>query len=197
MGSVRGFSLPFLFFLVWLLLSLLAKSVSVDRTTYIVHMDKSLMPKAFTSSHNCYYSIINSFKSEKLTLLDGRLSSSSIIYTYSHALHGFSAFLSLDELEALKKSPGFISAYKDKTVTLDTTHTPEFLSPNPSISLWPISKFGKCVIIGVVDSGVWPVSESFKDIGITVQVPTRWKGMCEVGQNLNSSLCNSKLIGVR
>ncbi|KAI3460189.1 hypothetical protein Pfo_016852 [Paulownia fortunei] len=173
-----------------------AKLVLGERSSYIVHMDKSFMPKAF-ASHNHWYSFtINSLKSASPKSLDHYQKPLSLVYTYDNAFHGFSAMLSKDELEALKKSPGFVSAYSDRNVTLDTTHTFEFLSLNPITGLWPASDYGKDVIVGVIDTGVWPESLSFKDDGMT-EIPTRWKGICEVGQDFNSSLCNKKLIGVR
>ncbi|WOG90708.1 hypothetical protein DCAR_0309952 [Daucus carota subsp. sativus] len=160
------------------------------RSTYIVHMDKSLMPEAFASHDLWYSNTIHSVKAQDLE------SSPSLVYTYDHAFHGFSALLSKDELETLKKSPGFVSAYSDKNVTLDTTHTFEFLSLNLVTGLWPASDYGKDVIIGVIDTGIWPESASFKDDGMS-EVPSRWKGTCEVGQEFNASNCNLKLIGAR
>lgn len=62
-------------------------------------------------------------------------------------LHGFIAALTLDELEALKKSSGFISAYTDMTATLETTHTPNFLSLNADNDIWNASNYGKDIII--------------------------------------------------
>ncbi|KAF3661297.1 putative subtilisin-like protease-like [Capsicum annuum] len=44
-----------------------------------------------------------------------------------------------NELAALKKSPGFISAYKDRTVEAHTIYTSDFLKLNPSSGLWPAS----------------------------------------------------------
>ncbi|KAL8128073.1 subtilisin-like protease SBT3 isoform X2 [Apium graveolens] len=153
-------------------------------------MDKSLMPKAFASHEIWYSTTINSVKTQNLE------SSPSLIYTYDHTFHGFSALLSKDELESIKKSPGFVSAYSDRKVTLDTTHTSEFLSLNPTTGLWPASDYGKDVIIGLIDTGIWPESASFKDDGMS-EIPSRWKGTCEVGQEFNASNCNLKLIGAR
>lgn len=92
---------------------------------------------------------------------------------------------------------GFISAIKDRSHILHTTHTPKFLNLNTFTDLWPASNYGEDVIVGVIDSGVWPESESFKDTGMPPKVPKKLKGTCEVGQNFNSSMCNAKLIGVR
>ncbi|KAK3041878.1 hypothetical protein RJ639_001246 [Escallonia herrerae] len=156
-------------------------------------MDKSSMPRAFASHHHWYTSTIDSVKSNHD---HEHQSSSSLLYSYDHAFHGFSALLSIDELEALKTTSGFVSAYNDRVVTLDTTHSFEFLSLNPVTGLWPASEYGKDVLVGVIDTGVWPESASFKDDGMT-SVPTRWNGTREAGQKFNSSMCNSKLIGAR
>ncbi|THF96874.1 hypothetical protein TEA_021284 [Camellia sinensis var. sinensis] len=165
-------------------------------------MDKSLMPKAFTSHHDWYYSTVDSLKPTIpiVTTTSSQYSKTPprLIYTYNNVAHGFCALLSQDELETLKKSLGFISAYNDKQIKLCITHTPEFLSLNPSTALWPASNYGKDVIVGLVDTGVWPESLSFRDDGMrTSPILAKWKGKCEVGQEFNASMCNSKLIGAR
>ncbi|KAK6130851.1 hypothetical protein DH2020_035407 [Rehmannia glutinosa] len=177
-------------------LFLLAHHASAERSTYIVHMDKSSMPKAFSSHHYWYSSILKSAKSVTQTSPDIDKPEPKLIYTYDNAFHGFSVVLSNNELEALKKSPGFLSAYTDSVITLDTTHSYKFLSLNTASGLWPASDYGKDVIIGVIDSGIWPESPSFKDDGMT-EIPSRWKGICQAGQEFNSSLCNKKLIGAQ
>ncbi|KAL3845164.1 hypothetical protein ACJIZ3_002567 [Penstemon smallii] len=192
MESSKKVPLLFLFTLFVLHVNL----ISCERSSYIVHMDKSFMPKAFANHNHWYSSTINSLKSVTPKSLDQHKKPLSLVYTYDNAFHGFSAVLSKDELKALEKSPGFVSAYSDSNVKLDTTHTFKFLSLNPYTGLWPASEYGKDVIVGVIDTGVWPESLSFKDDGMTA-VPSRWKGSCEAGQEFNSSLCNNKLIGVK
>ncbi|KAH7543407.1 hypothetical protein FEM48_Zijuj02G0180700 [Ziziphus jujuba var. spinosa] len=174
-------------------------TVSAERATYIVHMDKSFKPRSSSTHKHWYSSIVNNLNTDIHSSFHEQKSftTPSLLYTYDNAIHGFSASLSPQELENLKKSPGFVSAYIDKTVTVDTTHTTDFLSLNPSTGLWPASKYGEDVIIGVVDSGVWPESDSFKDHGLSANIPAKWKGNCEEGQDFNSSLCNLKLIGAR
>ncbi|KAK9284118.1 hypothetical protein L1049_023285 [Liquidambar formosana] len=168
--------------------------------TYIIHMDSSAMPKAF-SDHQSWYSATLSSISEDTskattTTTTTTSTSSRLIYTYTCSIQGFSASLSLSELEALKKSPGYISFTKDLHVTVHTTHTPQFLGLSSVSGAWPVSNYGKDVIIGLVDTGIWPESASFNDDGIT-EVPSRWKGKCVTGTQFNSSSCNKKLIGAR
>ncbi|KAL3505157.1 hypothetical protein ACH5RR_034998 [Cinchona calisaya] len=164
--------------------------------TYIVHMDLSSMPKAFSSHHNWYLTTLESISDTATRVSHDFPSSSKLVYAYTHAIHGFSAILSPTELKAIKNSPGYVSSIKDKTVKMDTTHSSNFLGLNSNYGAWPNSDYGKDVIIGLVDTGVWPESKSFNDDGMT-EIPSRWKGECESGTQFNSSLCNKKLIGAR
>ncbi|CAA0838693.1 Subtilisin-like serine endopeptidase family protein [Striga hermonthica] len=199
MGLLLANNVPLILFLGFLIIFTKTECTAVsevesglvERCMYIIHMDRSVMPKPFVSPTEWYASVLKSVSREKTVGEE-----TSILYAYDHALHGFSALLSDDELEALKKSSAFISAYRDASVTLDTTHTFKFLSLNNSTGLWPASDYGRDVIVGVIDTGVWPESLSFRDEGMT-EIPSRWRGICEAGQEFNSSMCNKKLIGVR
>lgn len=161
-------------------------------------MDSSAMPKAFLDHQKWYLATLSSL-SEGLLEADEATSSASVtklIYTYTNAIQGFSATLTLSELESLKSSPGFISYIRDRPLKLHTTRSSQFLGLTPLSGAWPASNYGENVTIGVIDTGVWPESESFNDEGMT-PIPSKWKGKCESGTQFNSSLCNKKLIGAR
>ncbi|CAJ2663121.1 unnamed protein product [Trifolium pratense] len=165
-----------------------------DSDNYIIHMDLSVMPKAFSNQHSWYESTLSQVTTTNNML---KSTSSKIIYTYNNVMNGFSANLSPEEHEALKNSVGYISSIPDLPLKLDTTHSPQFLGLNPYKGAWPASDYGKDIIIGVIDTGVWPESESFNDNGMT-EIPTKWKGqLCQFENTKNSSFCNKKLIGAR
>ncbi|CAJ2633375.1 unnamed protein product [Trifolium pratense] len=188
----------FVFSLLITPLFLLTLHSNANTATYIIHMNKSFSPKVFTTHHEWFKSTINSLKSKTLLRDDHDYQShKKLVYTYDNAMYGFSAVLSSNELETLNNIDGFVAAYQDRTATIDTTHTFEFLSLDSPSGLWHASNFGDDIIVGVIDSGVWPESQSFKDHGMTKKIPNKWKGTCESGQEFNTSMCNFKLIGAR
>ncbi|GLJ10261.1 hypothetical protein SUGI_0124930 [Cryptomeria japonica] len=92
---------------------------------------------------------------------------------------------------------GCLAAIPSSVAQIHTTHSPQFLGLGGSHkNLWPRSHYGKDVIVGVIDSGIWPESKSFNDKGLG-PVPEKWKGVCQNGKEFNSSHCNRKIIGAR
>ncbi|KAJ7544683.1 hypothetical protein O6H91_09G089200 [Diphasiastrum complanatum] len=100
---------------------------------------------------------------------------------------------------------GVVSIFESKVRTLQTTRSWDFLGIEKGKStnsrshfhdLWIKANFGQDVIVGLLDTGIWPESPSFHD-GSLPPIPTRWKGTCEVGDQFNTSHCNRKLIGAR
>ncbi|KAG9443992.1 hypothetical protein H6P81_015332 [Aristolochia fimbriata] len=155
--------------------------------TYIIHMDPTHKPSSFSSHEQWHQATLASLSSS---------SSDKLIYSYTHVLHGFSARLTPSELAEIEKSPAHRGTYKERYGRLFTTHTPAFLGLNHRSGLWPAASYGHDVIVGILDTGIWPESESFRDRGFS-PVPARWRGACENGTRFSPSVCNRKLIGAR
>ena len=107
---------------------------------------------------------------------------------------------------------GVLSVEKDVIVEMDTSSTPSFLGLDAPGGLWDqlggVGSAGENIIIGVIDSGIWPESLSFsdrtgangnatKDGKLAYQQIAGWHGKCEPGEAFNASLCNQKLIGAQ
>nr|GEZ95437.1 subtilisin-like protease SBT1.8 [Tanacetum cinerariifolium] len=81
----------------------------------------------------------------------------------------------------VKKLDSVLSVYEDEVYHLHTTRTLEFLGIENEFGLWSGYSHGNLnaashdVIIGVLDTGVWPESRSIDD-GDMLGVLGRWKG---------------------
>nr|GMD34777.1 subtilisin-like protease SBT1.1 [Ipomoea batatas]GMD38096.1 subtilisin-like protease SBT1.1 [Ipomoea batatas] len=185
-------------FLILLALSLPAVSeASVPpQDMYVVHMDPTKIPESGTTtsgdSRTWYEAVLDSVT--KLSASENP--PPQLLYVYETAVSGFAAKLSRQNLESLKHVPGFLAAVPDEMLTLHTTHSPQFLGLRNGKGLWGGKNLASDVIVGVVDTGIWPEHISFRDAGIS-PVPSRWKGTCETGKGFSPANCNRKLIGAR
>ncbi|KAL6903347.1 hypothetical protein ACP4OV_004160 [Aristida adscensionis] len=167
-----------------LLLLLLASAAEVtadELRTFIIHVQPHENHQFATADDRTAW--YKTFLPE-----DGRLR-----HAYHHVASGFAARLTHKELDAVSAMPDFLSARPTRVYQLHTTHTPQFLGLNlPQRGRNTTSEFGEGVIIGVLDSGVFPNHPSFSGANMP-QPPAKWKGRCD----FNGSACNNKLIGAR
>ncbi|KAI4357287.1 hypothetical protein L6164_001248 [Bauhinia variegata] len=103
------------------------------------------------------------------------------------------------------ENPKVVCVFLNKKRKLQTTRSWQFLGLEengivPKDSIWEKARYGEDTIIGNLDTGVWPESESFNDKGIG-PIPTKWRGhgVCQLNNLHGSSKlpCNTKLIGAR
>ncbi|XP_028118691.1 CO(2)-response secreted protease-like [Camellia sinensis] len=90
-----------------------------------------------------------------------------------------------------------VSIFPDPILQLHTTRSWDFLESESGIpSSHKYQHITSDVIIGVIDTGIWPESPSFNDDGIG-EIPSRWKGLCMERPDFNKSSCNRKIIAAR
>ncbi|GJP39665.1 hypothetical protein CLOM_g24013 [Closterium sp. NIES-68] len=130
---------------------------------------------------------------------DVKLPMSKVLYSYKYVSNGFAARLTLKQVQQLRRHPQVAAVKASRRIVASTTHSPAFL--NLPGTLWPASggvdAAGEDVIVGVIDSGIWPEHPSFTDNGTQHYgpPPARWAGRCELTKDFRQ--CSRKVIGAR
>ncbi|CAH2035065.1 unnamed protein product, partial [Thlaspi arvense] len=168
-----------------------SKTKSLSFKVHIVYLGEKQHddPEFVTESHHKMLSSLLGSKEE---------AHGSMVYSYKHGFSGFAAKLTESQAKKLADSPEVVHVIPDGYYELATTRTWDYLglsAANPK-NLLNDTNMGDQIIIGVIDTGVWPESESFNDNGVG-PVPSHWKGKCEPGQDFKSTNCNRKLIGAK
>ncbi|KAJ7970036.1 cucumisin-like [Quillaja saponaria] len=114
----------------------------------------------------------------------------SVLGSYGRSFNGFAAKLSDEEVARLSDVEGVISVLPNTMLQLHTTRSWDFIG---FIKSYVKDSEGGDVIIGIIDSGIWPEADSFSDEGFGPP-PEKWKGSCSNPENFT---CNNKLIGAR
>ncbi|KAJ9162712.1 hypothetical protein P3X46_022468 [Hevea brasiliensis] len=160
-----------IWFLALVLLSTLLLRTTTAKKTYIVHMNRNSKPHSYATHHDWYQSLTTT--------------SDSILYTYTTSFHGFAAYLSRQEADSLSNMDVVLNVFEDRVYSVQTTRTPQFLGLDYNFGLiddgrefQEIEQASQDVIVGVLDTGVWPESKSFDDTGLP-EVAKRWKGKCD------------------
>ncbi|HEY9239082.1 MAG TPA: S8 family serine peptidase, partial [Burkholderiaceae bacterium] len=130
------------------------------------------------------------------------------LYSYGYVFNGFAAQLTEAQAQKLAQTPGVLSVARNEMRTMDTSTTPTMLGLTGPGGWWATRGTGENVIIGIIDTGIWPEHPSFSDRTGTngsgtqdgklsyQQIPG-WHGKCQNGTQFNNSNCNQKLIGAR
>src|SRR5262245_28188711 len=155
-----------------------------------------------------YSAYLNNRHSQVLATVGGSLK----VYDYDYTFNGFAAELTQGQADALQKVSGVLAVTKDELQTAATSSTPTFLGLDAPGGLWDqlggVRSAGEDIIIGILDTGVWPESLSFsdrtgwngnasKDGKLSYQQIPGWHGKCTPGEQFVASMCNQKLIGAQ
>ena len=144
----------------------------------------------------------------------------SVVQDYTLALNGFAARLTVAQATALAKDTRVLTVARDEARSLDTWKSPEFLGLSVKRGAWAQHGgrrgAGAGTVVGILDSGIWPESDSFAGKRLTEDPQGKWElhriggrvymdkadgeqfsGACETGEGWNRRDCNTKLIGAR
>ncbi|XP_020266002.1 subtilisin-like protease SBT4.3 [Asparagus officinalis] len=150
-----------------------------DRQIYIAYMGEK--PKLPYRAESVHLSLLDQ-------VLEGSSVKESLVYSYSRSFNGFAAKLTAHEYQRLADMEGIVSVFPSKTLQLHTTRSWDFLGFSETATRH--SPRDSDIIIGMIDTGIWPESASFSDEGFGAP-PNRWRGICR------NFTCNNKIIGAR
>ncbi|MCO5124414.1 MAG: S8 family serine peptidase [Rhizobacter sp.] len=135
------------------------------------------------------------------------------LYTYQYAFNGFSAKLTAEQAAALAKQKGVLAVTKQRTYTVDTSTTPDFLHLSGPGGLWNKlggpKRAGNNVVIGIIDSGATPESLSFSARVNKKGIPAKTGRLayqplagfgadqCQTGEDWTAADCNNKIVAAR
>jgi subtilisin family serine protease len=140
----------------------------------------------------------------------------SKLYGYQFSFNGFAASLTPGQVARLQRDPAVRRVTQDRLDHTMTDNTPSFLGLDSDPGgLWTqaggLAQAGEDVVVGVIDTGIWPEHPSFSDQrdladrpGSTGKrtsaygpPPAHFHGTCQAGEQWSKDDCNNKLIGAR
>jgi len=156
----------------------------------------------------------------KVNAVTAKVPAAAVYQRYGVVVNGFAAMLSPAELDALRLDRAVKAITADEGMPVDTSYTTsQFLKLGAAGGAWSRKDSqgrdikGENVIIGIIDTGVWPENRSVSDkvgvdgkpvpyyeVGTVVYDPLpagRFRGTCQVGEGFTAAMCNNKLIGAQ
>ncbi len=135
-------------------------------------------------------------------LKDAGVPTSSVVSDYTVAFNGFAAALSYEEAKAVARQDGVLMVMPNELRQLQTDNSPTFLGLTGPAGAWSTGYTGEDVVVGVIDTGIWPEHPSFADDGSYTELAGYAGLPCEFGDTAYNPVdapfeCNNKLLGAR
>ncbi|CAN6565516.1 unnamed protein product [Malus baccata var. baccata] len=151
------------------------------RKDYIVYMGDKPKPEVSITTTSALH--VNMLQN---VIDDSNIAHESLLlHSYKRTFNGFAAKLTEEEAQKLAGMDGVVSVFPSETKKLQTTRSWDFIGFPKIVKR---SAIETDIIVGVIDSGIWPESASFSDAGFGPP-PKRWKGACKGEGNFT---CNNQ-----
>lgn len=152
-----------------------------NKQLYVVYL--GALPELSTSGDtvDSHVKLLSSVKRSE------EVARSSIVVSYTKSFNGFAAKLSPTEAVAVKEMPGVVSVFPSQVRQLLTTRSWDFVGLTSSAPRNAMIESN--IIVGVLDTGVWPESEMFDDLSFG-PIPSGWRGECQTGDRFTTRNCN-------
>ncbi|KAI4313539.1 hypothetical protein L6164_026512 [Bauhinia variegata] len=154
--------------------------IIVDKT-YIVYMGSGKVDEV--SALSLYTSMLQE-------VVDNKAAQRPILHHYKRSFNGFVVKLTEEEVKRIAEMDGVVSVFPNEMKQLHTTRSWDFIGFPTQVDR---STIESNIIIGVIDTGIWPESHSFDDKGLDPP-PSKWKGSCQTSTNFT---CNNKIVGAK
>ncbi len=135
-------------------------------------------------------------------------------YDYGYTVNGFAADLTGAQAAKMSSVANVWFMERDESRELHTENSPSFLGLDAPGGLWSQlggqGAAGEDIIVGIIDTGIWPEHPSFSDqadladrpgasgnANRVYDAPSDWHGTCQTGEQWSKDDCNNKLIGAR
>ena len=126
------------------------------------------------------------------------------VHDYTVALNGYSAILTEAEAKDVAAQSAVMLVLPDQMRYVDTDSSPAFLGLTGPAGAYQTGYDGEGVLVGVIDTGIWPEHPSFADDGSFPDAPVLddSRPNCEFGNTAHNENdaefeCNNKLVGAR
>jgi subtilisin family serine protease len=131
------------------------------------------------------------------------------VYHYTVAVNGFAAWLTPTQASALRSHGLVLTVSENRFLKPTTNNSGDFIGLNKEGKGLHAAGFeGEDIVVGILDTGIWPENPSFADDGSFGPPPPQWNvapnepGSCQFGNEAWNATdapfaCNNKLLAAR